>query len=532
MTVPSRVIDRVPPEILDIARDRQKLGILVAAILASVAAGLDPHVFGPATPTVQAALRTRPEIETVYLFTAIAQVACFLIGGVIGDLGRRRRVLLVGLGLVVIGETIALFSDRGAAFLVARVVAACGVGLTVPVAMAWVALTYDGVARATAIGFTYAAFGAGVGIAATLVNVFIQTTGTWPAFLLAGAAALIAFVIATRTLPHVDRPVDTPRRAVLVNVLWAYGLLAATISLIAVGGAFRTEARLVIFATGVGALTAFALLRRRMARREEAAIQVRPVTVALFAGVVIAFAQTAPLAQVPLFFQLAKGFSAILAVLAIVPIIVALVLAGPIAGWLLTRLEPRVLIAGGLATLGLGDLAVALAAPDTSYLYFVLPFLAIGAGFVIGTTIRTAIIFASVPRRLPATAAALNQTSITVGTELGLVVVTSVVAQVAIDTFAGSISTLDPSQQVTLMARFEEVLNAIGTSGFGTLVAGISEENLAVGGAAYAAGVSASMAIGGAAALIGSVVCWFGIGRRERLVAVYGLRDEGAAAQP
>ena len=114
MTVPSRVIDRVPPEILDIARDRSKLGILLAAILASVAAGLDPHVFGPATPTVQAALRTRPEIETVYLFSVIAQAACFLIGGVIGDLGRRRRVLLVGLGLVVIGEVVALVSDRGA----------------------------------------------------------------------------------------------------------------------------------------------------------------------------------------------------------------------------------------------------------------------------------------------------------------------------------------------------------------------------------------------------------------------------------
>jgi hypothetical protein len=103
-----------------------------------------------------------------------------------------------------------------------------------------------------------------------------------------------------------------------------------------------------------------------MARQDESAIQLRAVTVALFAGVIVAFAQTAPLVQAPIFFQLAKGFSAILAVLAIVPIIVALVLAGPIAGWLLARLEPRVLIAGGLATLGLGDLAFALADTGTN----------------------------------------------------------------------------------------------------------------------------------------------------------------------
>jgi hypothetical protein len=133
---------------------------------------------------------------------------------------------------------------------------------------------------------------------------------------------------------------------------------------------------------------------------------------------------------------------------------------------------------------------------------------------------------------LPATAAALNQTSITVGTELGLVIVTSVVAQVAIATFSGSIATEAPSDQAAMMTKFMEVLNAIGTSGFGTLVAGISEEGLTVGGGAYAAGVSASMAIAGAAALIGSVVCWFGIGRRDRLVAVYDLRDERSSAQP
>lgn len=512
---------------MGIARDRPKLGVLVVAIVATLAAGLDPHVFGPSSPTVQTALRSRPQIETVYLFAVVAQAACFLIGGVIGDLGRRRRVLLVGLTLLTIGETLALLGEGGVLFVVGRMLAGAGVGLSVPVALAWVALTYDGVARATAIGFTYAAYGAGVGIAATLVNLFAQSVGTWPSFVLAGVAALVALLLARRWLPDVDRPVDTPRLSVVSNVLWAYALLAGTASLIAVGGGFNLTVRLVILATGVAALVAFALVRRKLTRTEDAAIHVRAVTVALFAGVIIAFAQTAPLAQAPIFFQLAKGFSPILAVLAIVPIFAALVLAGPIAGVLLTRLEPRVLIAGGLAVLGLGDLAIALAAPDTGYLFFVVPFLAIGAGFVIGTTIRTAIIFASVPRHLPATAAALNQTSITVGTQLGLVIVTSVVAQVAIDTFGRSVArALAPADQPAAIAKFTDLLNAIGTSSFGTLVGDASQKGLQAAGSAYAAGVSASMAIAGAAALIGAVVCWFGIGQRARLVTVFDHRDE------
>jgi MFS family permease len=533
MTVMSRVIAHVPPEILGIARDRPKLGILLVAIIATLAAGLDPHVFGPSSPSVQAALRTRPQVETVYLLSVVAMAAAFLVGGVIGDLGRRRRVLLVGLGLLAIGETVAMLGEGGPVFPIGRVLAAAGVGLSVPVALAWVAITYDGVARATAIGFTYAAYGGGVGIAATLVNLFAQSIGTWPSFVLAGTAALIALLLARRWLPPVDRPVDAPRLSVVSNVLWAYALLAGTASLIAVGGGFNLTVRLVILATGVAALVAFALVRRRLTRTEDAAIHVRAVTVALFAGVIIAFAQTAPLAQAPIFFQLAKGFSPIWAVLAIVPIIAALVLAGPIAGWLLTRLEPRVLIAGGLATLGFGDLVVALAAPDTGYLFFVVPFLAIGAGFVIGTTIRTAIIFASVPRHLPATAAALNQTSITVGTELGLVVVTSVVARVAIDTFGRSMATaLAPADQASAIAKFTDLLNAIGTSSFGTLVGDASPRGLEAAGSAYAAGVSASMAIAGVAALVGAVVCWIGIGRRARLIAVYEHAEQPNSGPP
>ena len=41
---------------------------------------------------------------------------------------------------------------------------------------------------------------------------------------------------------------------------------------------------------------------------------------------------------------------------------------------------------------------------------------------------RTAIIFASVPRGLPATAAALNEASLAVGNRIGIVLVTAIVA--------------------------------------------------------------------------------------------------------
>ena len=73
---------------------------------------------------------------------------------------------------------------------------------------------------------------------------------------------------------------------------------------------------------------------------EEAAIDVRPTTIALFAGMVIAIAQTAPLLEIPLFFQIAQRLSPLMATIALAPFIVALIVSGPVAGALLDALQP------------------------------------------------------------------------------------------------------------------------------------------------------------------------------------------------
>ena len=58
----------------------------------------------------------------------------------------------------------------------------------------------------------------------------------------------------------------------------------------------------------------------------------------------------------------------------------------------------------GVANLGLCWVLMC----TTGYPVFIVPNLLIGAGFVIATTVRTAIIFASVPKDLPASAAELD----------------------------------------------------------------------------------------------------------------------------
>ena len=167
----------------------------------------------------------------------------------------------------------------------------------------------------------------------------------------------------------------------------------------------------------------------------------------------------------------------ILSVIATIPFMVALAAAGPVAGILLVRFSPRTLIVGGILAVGLGSIVIAaILRPGAGYLGFAISFAMIGAGFVIATTVRTAIIFASVPRGLPATAAALNEASVALGSRAALVVVTVLVTTLAIDSYAASLVGQTPGQVDAAVAAFRTLLSAINMPTYGVLVGGIEPE--------------------------------------------------------
>ena len=186
-----------------------------------------------------------------------------------------------------------------------------------------------------------------------------------------------------------------------------------------------------------------------------------------------------------------------------------------------------------MLAIGLGDLLVAaLIGPTTSYVAFIVPLVLIGAGFVIATTVRTAIIFASVPRGLPATAAALNEASIEVGTRAGIIVVTGILAEVAIAAYTASVAGQPAAEVEGLVAMFREVLVALGTPSFHSVAQAVQPAELDAYKAAYFAGVQVALFAGGVVGVIGSIVAWLTLGRRDVLLTVYEHRDERQAAAP
>ncbi len=307
--------------------------------------------------------------------------------------------------------------------------------------------------------------------------------------------------------------------------LWAFGVLAVTAGLTAVGSG-TNPVRLLSIGLGVGAF-AIAFVLDRRAHRHPAVMEIdrRAVVVVLAAGVFIGLAQAVPLTLLPIFFQVALGLGPLVAAAALAPFMVALIVAGPVAGWLLPRWSPRILIGGGLILIGMGDLALALVAGrGVSYLLFILPFVLVGTGFVIATTVRTAVIFASVPRGLPASAAALNEASLTFGNKVGIILAAVVLTQVTLAAYAAG---LPPGTDAeTALAPLRELLEALGTPSFSTLVETIDPGAIGAYGAAYVEGIRVVHMAAGILAVIAGGLVMVAMGRRDPLRTVWDHRDE------
>jgi MFS family permease len=522
----------LPAVLRDLAADPGALRILVASSVSLFAAGLNPQVFAPGLASVQAAVRARPEIETLLLIGLIVSAGLLFVGGILGDTVGRRSILTGALAVLAVTGLSGLIITSGPVFVASRFVGGAAASLVLPFALAAIATSYRGVPRATALGVAYAAYGASTGLAPVLLTLLGPDASRWPAFLAAAVAAVFAYWIARPRARDLPTASPTQRPYVVGTAVWAFAVVLIAVGVVGFGAGFDDPRRYVLIAAGAVLLGGFATWERRRRRRPGPAaphVERRPVAVAAMVGVIIGFAQAAPLLVLPIFFQLVLGYGPVLATIATAPFIVALVVAGPVAGVLLKRYGPRTLVAGGVAAVGLGNLlAGALLDPTASYVGLVVAFVLIGAGFVIATTVRTAIIFASVPRGLPATAAALNEASITVGSRLGLIVVTVAVSRLALDSFSASLHGLDPAQSDAAIAAFRDVLTAIGTPAFGQLVTGIGPADAGAYVDAYTYAVRLTLLGTGLATLIAAAIFWLAIGRRDPLATVWEHQDERA----
>jgi DHA2 family methylenomycin A resistance protein-like MFS transporter len=527
-------VDRssIPGFLRDLDRDPGAVRTLGTASLALFAAGLDPRVFSPGLGSVQAAIRENSQAEALLLVATVVGGGLLLSGGVLGDVDGQRRLLLGALATMFATALVGLIVTDGPAFVISRMIGVAAASVTVPLALAGVADTYDGIARATAIGIAYAAYGAATAAGPILLTLFGPDGPMWPAFVAAALASLVALAAARVGWHDLPVPGRGDRRAIWATATWAFGIVLLASGVIG----FRTRddpLRPILLVAGVVVLVVGLAFERFRPHVPSIGSRVdrRAVSVALFVGFIVGYAQTAPLIQLPIYFQIALGYGPVLAVAATIPFMAALVIAGPVAGILIGRFQPRTIVVWGVAAVGVGNIIAALVlGPRTPYVGFGVAMLMIGAGFVLATTVRTAIIFASVPRGLPATAAALNEVSVTMGVRAALVLVTTFVAAAATDNYRTSLAGGASAGIEAALGDFHAFLISIGTPSFPTVIGGLPSADLAAYGSAYTEAVRVALFTSGVGAVIGSVIAGIALGPRDPLKTVWDTQDERSPA--
>jgi len=414
---------------------RSRLGAITLALLCAVQFLdiADSAIVNVALPSIQHSLGfSQQNLQWVASGYILTYGGFLLLGGRLGDLLGRRRLLLVGLAVFAASSLTAGLASSAGLLVAARLVQGTGAALMAPAALSELTISFrEGQDRNTALG----AWGAISGIAAAagvfLGGVISQGPGwRWvffvnPPICVAVAAGALVLLAKDRGGRAEGTAFDS-QGAVLVTggmLLLVYSLVRAPV----VGwGSVQT----IVTLTGSGLLLiAFAVneLRSRNPLVPFAILRVRGLVAADLTQLIAFTGFFSMFFYATLYMQEILHYSPLKAGAAYLPITAGFAVAGGLASQLVTRTGTRPVVVAGCLIAAAGIYYVSRVPLHGSYVSDLLPgflVMSLGAGSVFVSV--TAAANAGVPSDKAGLAAGLLNSSQQVGSALGLAILSAV----------------------------------------------------------------------------------------------------------
>lgn len=403
----------------------RRLGAILAVSCSVGVSVLDATIANAALPTIARDLAVT-EAASILIVNAyqIATMVSLLALAALGERIGYRRVYLAGLLLFACASVGCACASTLPALVAARVAQGFGAAALCSINTTLIRLIYPRAQLGRGMGINATAVALS-SVAGPSVAAAILAVAPWPwLFAVNVPICLVAFTLSRRFLP--DNPATTADaerrrpdgRDILLNAL-TFGLMMASVEAVS----HRADWRWIAGMTAVAVVTGRYYLRRQLRRRYPLfpfdLLRIPLFAVSVTTSVCSYLAQMTAFVALPFFLQRTCGCDAVRTGLLLTAWPAVIVVAAPLAGWLVERVHAGLLGGIGMSLMCAGALLLAAMPADAPTIGFVGRMLLCGAGFALFQSPNNSVLIASAPTARSGAASGMLATARLTGQTVG-----------------------------------------------------------------------------------------------------------------
>ena len=403
---------------------------LVVLMLPVLLVSVDNTVLSFALPEISIALAPTGA-EQLWIIDVYPLVLAGLLVtmGTLGDRFGRRKLLLIGATGFAAVSALAAFAPTAGLLIAARALLGFFGAMLMPSTLSLLRSIFQNRdQRRMAIAVWASAFSAGSALG-PIVGGFLLEHFAWGSVFLIAVPVLIPLLVAAPLLVPESRD-PNPGRIDLLSILLSMATMIPVVYAIkslAVDGPSLTAAAWALLGFGMGYLYVRRQLRAATPMLDMALFKRGSFSGAILVNLLSVVALVGFLYFVSQHLQLVLGLSPMVAGLALVPGMVAMIVAGLSVVPVSRRVPPHIVIPAGLAFSVAGYLIVAFTTHEHGVLPLVIAFVVLGIGIGAAETISNELILSSAPAAKAGAASAVSETAYELGAVLGTAVLGGII---------------------------------------------------------------------------------------------------------
>ncbi len=356
-----------------------------------------------------------------FLFTA----------GALGDRFGRKGILQLGLVLFACASIYAgTLADSATALVGARAVMGLAGALIMPATLSILTNVFPTKERARAVGIWAGMSGAGVAFG-PLITGFVLEHFSWHAvFLINVPLIALALLLGVFLVPRTTDPEHTSLDLV-GSGLSVVGLVSLVYGIIeAPHHGWLSVETIAIVAFGLVVMSIFVWweLRVKNPMLDVKLFKIPAFGVSALVLTLVFFAMMGIFFNMSQLLQFIYGYSPLESAVRMLPMAFAMMIAAPMAPFLVEKFGKKIPVAGGMFLVALGTLLLSRVGVGSSYYLLLISMMVVAVGMSIAMSPTTDLLMSAVPRNRAGMGSAMNDTTRELGASLGIAILGSILA--------------------------------------------------------------------------------------------------------